>query len=75
LAQGQPVRAARLLAAAAELRIAIGMPLVPADRVEHDRTTGAMRAALGDVAFDQAWIAGRQMTLEQAVSYALDQVV
>jgi predicted ATPase/transcriptional regulator with XRE-family HTH domain len=75
LVQGQPVRAARLLAAAAELRVAIGMPLVPIDRIEHDRTTAAVRAALGDVAFDQAWTAGRQMTQEQAVSYALNQVV
>jgi tetratricopeptide (TPR) repeat protein len=74
-AHGQHQRAAQLLATAAQLRLAIGAPLAPVDRVEHDRTIAAVRAVLGDAAFDQAWIAGRQMTLDQAVSYALDQVV
>jgi len=75
LAQRQPMRAAQLLAVVEELRVAIGAPLAPVDRVEHDRTTAAVRATLGDAAFDQAWAAGRQMTLEQAVSYALNQAV
>jgi tetratricopeptide (TPR) repeat protein len=75
LARRQPMRAAQLLAVVEELRVAIGAPLAPVDRVEHDRTTAAVRATLGDAAFDQAWAAGRQMTLEQAVSYALNQVV
>ncbi len=32
----------------------------------------AARAALGEEAFAAAWATGQQMTLEQAVAYALD---
>ncbi len=39
---------------------------------EYERTTAAARAALNAEAFAAAWEAGRAMTLEQAVSYALE---
>ncbi|HTP07783.1 MAG TPA: tetratricopeptide repeat protein [Anaerolineae bacterium] len=69
---GQPARAAKLLAAVEELRVAIGAPLAPVDRAEHDQITAAVRAALDEAAFSKAREAGRAMTLEQAVLYALD---
>lgn len=37
----------------------------------HARTLTACRAALGDAAFEEAWAAGRALTLEQAVDEAL----
>jgi tetratricopeptide (TPR) repeat protein len=74
LAQGQPVHTAQLLAVVEGLRNALGAPLAPVDRLEHDRTIAAARTALGEAAFHRAWAEGRVMTLEQAVAYALNQV-
>ena len=74
-AQGQPARAARLWsAAAAQHQAIVGRPL-PADRGAlrpSPRPPSALRARLGDAAFDAAWAAGQAMTLEQAVAYALE---
>jgi hypothetical protein len=70
-AQGEPARAARLCAAAAALRDAIGAPLPPLDRAAHDRTVDAARAALGGDTFAVAWAAGRVLPLEQAIAEAV----
>jgi non-specific serine/threonine protein kinase len=70
-AQGQPQRAARLLGAAEALREAIGAPLPPADRSDHERSVAAARAALGEEGFGAAWEGGRVSSLEQAIEYAL----
>jgi len=72
LARGHVERAARLFAAAARLRDAIHAPLSPAERLHHDLEVEAARAGFGDEAFAAAWAAGRAMTLEQAVAYALN---
>jgi tetratricopeptide (TPR) repeat protein len=73
LARGHVERAARLFGAAARLRDAIHAPLSPAERLHHDLEVEAARAGFGDEAFAAAWAAGRAMTLEQAVAYALDE--
>jgi hypothetical protein len=70
-AQGLPARAARLYGAAEALREAIPAPLPPADPADHERQAAATRDTLGKKAFAAAWAAGRQMTMEQAVAYAL----
>ena len=57
LAQGDAPQAARLLGAAEALREAIGTVIAPSERLQHDSTT-AVRAALGDEAFDTALRAG-----------------
>jgi predicted ATPase/class 3 adenylate cyclase len=71
--QGQPERAARLSGAAEALREAVGAPLSPHERAEYHRHVAATRAALGEEAFAAAWEAGRALSLEQAVAYALDE--
>jgi hypothetical protein len=71
VAQAQSERAARLFGAAEGGRDAIGAPLPPAERSEHDRSVAAARAALGDEAFAAAWAEGRTMTFERAIAYAL----
>jgi tetratricopeptide (TPR) repeat protein len=71
VAQGQPERAARLFGAAEGLREALGAPLPPVDRAEHDRSVAAVRTALGEEAFTAAWAEGRAMSLDEAVAYAL----
>ncbi len=71
--QGQPERRARLFGAAEALRASIGAPIPPADRDEYDGEVAAVRAALTKEACEAAWAAGRAMTLEEAVDYALEE--
>src|SRR5262249_61476665 len=70
-AQGDSERAARLLTAAETIRHALGAPVPPIDRAEYDLWRAASRAALGTEQFLAAWMAGRAMTLEEAVALAL----
>ncbi len=72
-AQKQPERAARLFGAAEAVREAIGAPLRPNERDRYDGAVAALRAALGKDAFEAAWAAGRAMTVEEAVAYALEE--
>src|SRR5205823_2678594 len=48
VAEAQSERAARLFGAAERIREAMGAPLPPADRAEHDHSVAAVRAALGE---------------------------
>ncbi len=68
--QDQAQRAVQLLGAADALRGQSNAPLSPSDRQRVDKHLSAAHALLGD-AFSTAWDAGRKMTLEQAVDYAL----
>jgi len=70
-ALGAPLQAARLGGAAEKLREALGQPLTPAERGDHDRAVAATRAALGEAAFAAAWAEGRVLPLEEAVALAL----
>jgi tetratricopeptide (TPR) repeat protein len=70
--QGRPERAARLLGASAALRDEMGAPLAPTSRADHDHATNAARAALGQDAFAAAWAVGHAMSLEEAITDALD---
>ena len=70
-AEEQPGRAARLFAAAAALRDAIGAPLSPGDVEGEERVLGTVRAALGEPGFVEAWTDGRGMSLDDAVLLAL----
>ena len=67
----QPGRAAQLLGAASMLRKRLGAPLPPIEHAGIDSTVTAVRAQLGEAAFDAAWTEGQAMTLEQAVAEAL----
>jgi hypothetical protein len=42
------------------------------DRLPYTRAIATARAQLGDAAFQRAWDAGRAMTPEQAIAYALE---
>jgi predicted ATPase/DNA-binding SARP family transcriptional activator len=72
-AQNQPERGARLFGASEGLRGAIGSPLSPSERADCERHVAAARAALGEEAFAAAWEAGRAMSLDDAVTLALDE--
>jgi predicted ATPase/DNA-binding SARP family transcriptional activator len=70
--EGHPDRACRLFGASAALLEADGRPLAPVDHLRCEQRRAAVRAALGEEAFARAWEAGRMMTPEQAVEYALE---
>jgi non-specific serine/threonine protein kinase len=67
-------RAARMLGAAEALREAMGAPLPPAERPDHEATVRAARAGLRGTAFAAAWAAGRALGMERAMAEALDDV-
>jgi tetratricopeptide (TPR) repeat protein len=69
LAEGchQAVRAATLLGAAAALREAVGSPLPPAARAEHDRCLASVQAKLGSARFEAAWQSGQRMPVANVV--------
>jgi predicted ATPase/class 3 adenylate cyclase len=69
--RGRPERALRLFAAAEGLREAMGTPLPPSDRAEHDDAVAAVRGLLDPAAFKATWEAGRGTPLEQTIQEAL----
>jgi predicted ATPase/class 3 adenylate cyclase len=69
---GQACQAVRIWGASERLREEIGAPLPPKERADHDLQVSAARIAVADPAgFELAWQAGRGMTLDQAIEYAL----
>lgn len=71
---GKPEHAARLFGAVEALLESIGMArrMDPSDQKEVDYYVAAIRAQLDEASIAKAWAEGRTMTLEQAISYALD---
>ncbi|MDQ4078143.1 MAG: tetratricopeptide repeat protein, partial [Chloroflexota bacterium] len=67
------VRAARLWGATAGLREVLGVPWRPVARAEYEPYIMAAQQRTDDSAWADAWAEGRQMTLEQAIAYALDE--
>jgi predicted ATPase/class 3 adenylate cyclase len=66
-------RAARLFGITAAMRAVSGIGEAAGSfRIVYERDEGEARTALGDEVFVAAWVEGREMTLEQAVAYALE---
>lgn len=68
---GKPLEAAQLLGISHTLVEAMGARIQPTDKVEHDRIESVIRSQLGEEAFLEAWGAGQEMSLEEALSMAL----
>jgi predicted ATPase/DNA-binding CsgD family transcriptional regulator len=68
---GDHERCARLLGAADAVRELLGHHTPAYTLAAHQRCMQAARDTLGDDGYDAVWKAGRAMTLEQAVAYAL----
>ena len=49
------------------------MPLALDERAEYERNVAITHNALGEVAFAAVWAAGRLMSLEQVMRYALEE--
>ncbi len=72
LAEDQHARAARLFAAAELLRAKVGAPMSVCEHKRFNREIAAIRAALNDEKFDGQYAAGKTMTEEQAIAFALE---
>ncbi len=72
-AKGEAERAARLWGAAQALHEAKGITRDPDFLAEADTRISAVRTAMGEEAWKEALRKGRAMTLEAAVSYALEE--
>jgi non-specific serine/threonine protein kinase len=70
-ATGQPERALRLAGAATRLRDAHTIPPTPSEKAQLERWSQPARAALGTLASDSAWEAGRSLAAEAAIAEAL----
>jgi predicted ATPase/Tfp pilus assembly protein PilF/DNA-binding XRE family transcriptional regulator len=74
LRQGMMETAARLLGAADALRRELGAPLDPAEQTELDQDVIAIRNRLPEKEFAVVWSKGSRMTLEQSLTYALEEL-
>jgi predicted ATPase/DNA-binding SARP family transcriptional activator len=72
IVQRRAERAVRLFGASRALRDALSILIEPPDRADYERHVAAARAALGEEAFAAAWAAGRAVSLDAAVAFALD---
>jgi hypothetical protein len=71
-AQGEAQRAAQLWGAAQSLQEAKGIPRDTDWLAEADARISDVRSGMREQAWEEAWRKGRAMTLEEAVSYALE---
>lgn len=69
--KGRAERAARLQAAAEAMREAMRFPVPPAYSEDNQRNVAMTRSSLGGKRFQAEWAKGREMTLEEAVAYAV----
>jgi predicted ATPase/class 3 adenylate cyclase/Tfp pilus assembly protein PilF len=72
-ANGEAERAARLWGAAQALHETKGIPRDTDFLAEADARISAVRTGMGEEVWEEAWRRGRAMTLEEAVSYALEE--
>jgi predicted ATPase/class 3 adenylate cyclase len=72
-AQGDAVRAAQLCGAAEALHEATGYPQDPISHAEMEPYLASGRSQIDEAVWAKAWEEGRKMTLEEAVSYALEE--
>ena len=71
--QAQAERGVRLLGAAEALLEAVSAVLDAEDRIPYEQGVASARAQLSEGEFAKAWAAGRAMSMEQAVEYALEE--
>ncbi|MEO6294834.1 MAG: hypothetical protein ABIP01_04180, partial [Candidatus Limnocylindria bacterium] len=66
-------RAARLLGAAEGIREVASAPMLSFELREHDEAVGRLREGLSAASMNAEWSAGRQLTIDEAVAFALSQ--
>ncbi len=71
-AQGLMIQAVRLFGAVESLRMEIGAPLPPSEQKASARILDRVRSTLDTQLFEAAWTEGRTLTLDQAITRALE---
>jgi predicted ATPase/DNA-binding NarL/FixJ family response regulator len=71
VAEGQPERAVRLMAAGEALRETTGVAAQDVSRAYYGRALAEARSCLGEESFASTWQAGRALSIETAVAEAL----
>jgi predicted ATPase len=71
VAREQYDEAARLFGAGEALREAVGAPLVPFYRSAYEAAVGSLRRGISEPRWQAEWEAGRAMTIEEALAFAL----
>jgi hypothetical protein len=74
-ARGETERAARLWGSAQALQEAKNIPRDTDFLAEADARISAVCSGMGEEAWEEGWRKGRAMTLDEAVSYALEEEV
>jgi len=70
--RGNSIRALKLAAAAAHLRVHLGAPLTPADQAKLDESLSSAWRSLPGLKGKQAWAEGSAMSVETAIQYSLE---
>ena len=73
-AEGTPERALRLAGATAELTHRTGILVQPSEGGRYERWVATASEAVGANAATAAWAEGRAMSLDDALSYGLEEV-
>jgi len=71
VARGHFPTAARLLGAADALRQQVGASMLYIERAEYDRHLEQIRQSLDPAALESEWAAGRSMSMDEAIAFAL----
>jgi DNA-binding NarL/FixJ family response regulator len=72
-AEGEALRAARLFGAAEALREAVASQHTPEEDALRQPYLATARMLLGRVSWEEAWVEGRAMSMEQAIEYVLSE--
>jgi hypothetical protein len=73
-AQAREAQAATLFGSVEAVLELIQVPLFPFDQQQYERNVSSLRGKLDAPVFARAWMEGRLLTIEQAVSYALKEM-
>jgi len=72
LAQNQEARAAQLFAAGQALRQHVATPMTPEEQPYFDEQLKDLQQRMNDAAFEVAWAKGSRLSMDDAISLALD---
>jgi tetratricopeptide (TPR) repeat protein len=71
--QGKFERGATLMAAVETQLAAMGMRLLPVDKMEYEHNLALMRTKLDEKVFGKVWAKGKAMSLDDAIALALEE--
>jgi tetratricopeptide (TPR) repeat protein len=73
VAQGKFERAVQIIAAVESQLTAMGMRLLPVDKLEYERNLALLQANMSEKALTMFWAKGKGMLLEEVIAFALEE--